>query len=126
MMVSATYENAGPQSVETAVTQVLEEELSSLSNLKKMTSTSAEGYSTIGLEFNYGTNLETAAGEVRDKIENVKEMLPKKVKTSIFKENSNDWPVMDITVHGNRSDNELKYIADKTIKRVLAQANGVS
>lgn len=53
-------------------------------------------------------------------------MLPKKVKTSIFKENSNDWPVKDIAVHGNRSDNELKYIADKTIKRVLAQANGVS
>lgn len=126
LMISATYENAGPQSVETAVTQVLEEELSSLSNLKKMTSTSSEGFSTIALEFNYGTNLETAAGEVRDKIENVKEMLPKNVKTSIFKENSNDYPVMDIAVHGNRSDNELKYIADKTIKRVLAQANGVS
>lgn len=43
LMVMATYENAGPQSVETAVTQVLEEELSSLSNLKKMTSTSSEG-----------------------------------------------------------------------------------
>lgn len=126
LMVSATYENAGPQSVETAVTQILEDELSSLSNLKKMTSTSQEGYSTIGLEFNYGTNLEIAASEVRDKIENVKEDLPKNVKTSIFKENSNDMPVMDIAVHGNRSDNELKYIADKTIKRVLAQANGVS
>ena len=126
LMVSASYENAGPRSVEMAVTQVLEDELSSLSNLKKMTSTSQEGYSTIGLEFNYGTNLEIAASEVRDKIENVKETLPKNVKTSIFKENSNDMPVMDIAVHGKRSDNELKYIADKTIKRVLAQANGVS
>ena len=126
LMVTASYENAGPQSVEIAVTQVLEDELSSLSNLKKMTSTSEEGYATIGLELNYGTNLEIAASEVRDKIENVKEMLPKNVKTSIFKENSNDMPVMDIAVHGNRSDNELKYIADKTIKRVLAQASGVS
>ena len=126
LMVMASYENAGPQSVESAVTQVLEEELSSLSNLKKMSSTSEEGYCTISLEYNYGTNLEIAASEVRDKIENVKEMLPKNVKTSIFKDNSNDMPVMDIAVHGNRSDNELKYIANKTIKRVLAQANGVS
>ena len=126
LMVSARYENAGPQSVESAVTQVLEEELSSLSNLKKMTSTSSEGNSTITLEYNYGTNLESAANEVRDKIENVKEMLPKTVKTSIFKMNMNDFPVMDIAVHGNRSDNELKFLADKTIKRVLAQANGVS
>ena len=126
LMVMATYENAGPQSVESAVTQVLEEELSSLSNLKKMTSTSEEGYCSISLEYNYGTNLELATSEVRDKIENVKEMLPKNVKTSIFKDNSNDMPVMDIAVHGNRSDNELKYIANKTIKRVLAQANGVS
>lgn len=126
LMVMATYENAGPQSVESAVTQVLEEELSSLSNLKKMSSTSEEGYCSISLEYNYGTNLELATSEVRDKIENVKEMLPKNVKTSIFKDNSNDMPVMDIAVHGNRSDNELKYIANKTIKRVLAQANGVS
>lgn len=126
LMVTATYENAGPQSVESAVTQVLEEELSSLSNLKKMTSTSSEGNSTISIEYNYGTNIEAAANEVRDKIENVKSMLPKTVKTYIFKMNMNDFPVMDIAVHGNRSDNELKYIADKTIKRVLAQANGVS
>ena len=126
LMVTATYENAGPQSVESAVTQVLEEELSSLSNLKKMTSTSSEGNSTISIEYNYGTNLESAANEVRDKIENVKSMLPKTVKTSIFKMSMNDFPVMDIAVHGNRSNNELKYIADKTIKRVLAQANGVS
>ena len=126
LMVTASYENAGPQSVETAVTQVLEEELSSLTNLKKMTSTSEEGYATIGLEFNFGTNLEIAASEVRDKIENVREELPKSVKTSIFKENSNDMPIMDIALHGNRSDNELKSIADTTIKRVLAQANGVS
>lgn len=126
LMVMATYENAGPQSVESAVTQVLEEELSSLSNLKKMSSTSEEGYCSISLEYNYGTNLELATSEVRDKIENAKELLPKNVKTSIFKDNSNDMPVMDIAVHGNRSDNELKYIANKTIKRVLAQANGVS
>jgi len=126
LMVTATYENAGPQSVESAVTQILEEELSSLSNLKKMTSTSSEGNSTISIEYNYGTNLESAANEVRDKIENVKSMLPKTVKTSIFKMSMNDFPVMDIAVHGNRSNNELKYIADKTIKRVLAQANGVS
>ncbi len=125
-MVSATYENAGPQSVESAVTQILGEELSSLSNLKKMTSTSSEGYSTITVEFNFGTNIDNAANEVRDKIENVKSNLPKTVKTSILKMSMNDFPVMDIAVHGNRSDNELKYIADKTIKRVLAQAAGVS
>ncbi|MCR5045456.1 MAG: efflux RND transporter permease subunit [Treponema sp.] len=126
IIVSARYENAGPQSVESAVTQVLEEELSSLSNLKKMTSLSSEGNSTITLMYNYGVNLDAATNEVRDKIENVKETLPKKVKTSVFKMNLNDFPVMDIAVHGNRSDNELKFIADKTIKRVLAQANGVS
>ena len=126
LQVYSTYDNAGPQSVETAVTQVIEEELASLTNLKKMTSASIEGSSSIGLEFNYGTNIESAANEIRDKIENIKTMLPKNVKTSIFKSNTNDMPVMDIAVHGARSDNELKYIADKTIKRVLAQANGVS
>ena len=52
LMVSATYENAGPESVEKSVTTLIEDALVSLSNLKEITSTSSEGRSSVFLEFN--------------------------------------------------------------------------
>src|SRR5574344_871258 len=54
MYISTTYENAGPESVEKSVTEILESALVSVSGLKKMTSSSSEGRSGISLEFEYG------------------------------------------------------------------------
>lgn len=126
LMVSANYENAGPQSVENAVTKVIEDGLISVSNLKKMTSVSSEGYSEITLEFNYGTNLDVATNEVRDAIDTIKDSLPKSVKTpSIMKFKASSSPIMTLAVRGNRSAEELRYIADNEIKGILSQASGV-
>lgn len=127
LMISATYENAGPETVETAVTKVIEESLVTINNLKKMTSTSSDGACEIGLEFNYGTNVDAAAVQVRDALEEAKDMLPAGMKSpSIYKMNMNDSALMDIVILGNRSESELKYIADKKIKKMLLQANGVA
>ena len=52
-MIMTTYNNAGPESVEKSVTDTLESGLVSVSNLKKMTSTSSEGMSLIKMEFNF-------------------------------------------------------------------------
>ena len=126
LMVSATYENAGPESVENAVTKVIEDSLISVSNLKKLTSISSEGYSEITLTFSQGTNLDTATNEVRDAIDSVKDTLPKSVKTpSIMKFSSASEPIMTLAVRGNRSAEELRTIADKEIKSILSQAAGV-
>ncbi|MBR4599046.1 MAG: efflux RND transporter permease subunit [Treponema sp.] len=126
LMVYATYENAGPQSVETTVTKVIEDGLVSVSNLKKMTSISSEGMSVINLEFNYGTNLDSATNDVRDAIDSIRDSLPKTVKTpSIMKFTMNSMPIMTLAVRGNRSAEELRYIAEKEIKGILSQAGGV-
>lgn len=127
LMISASYENAGPETVESAVTKIIEESLATISNLKKMTSTSSDGACEIGLEFNYGTDVDAAAIQVRDALEEIKDALPAGMKSpSIYKMNMNDSALMDIVILGNRSESELKYIADKKIKRMLLQANGVA
>lgn len=127
LMVSATYNNAGPETVESSVTQLIEEALVTVNNLKKITSTSSEGSCEIGLEFNYGTNLDAATNQVRDALDEIKDMFPAGMKSpSIFKMSMNESALMDIVVLGNRSESELKYIAEKKIKRQLLQANGVA
>lgn len=127
LMVSAAYSNAGPETVESSVTQIIEEALVTVTNLKKITSTSSEGSCEIGLEFSYGTNLDAAANQVRDALDEIKDQFPSGMKSpAIYKMSMNESALMDIVVLGNRSESELKYIAEKKIKRQLLQANGVA
>lgn len=126
LSVSATYTNAGPETVEKSITKVLEGALVSLSNLKTMTSTSSEGRSRINLEFNYGTDLDQAVNDVRDKLDRVTRSLPDDVTPSIFKMDADAMPILRIAVRGNRSNDDLKQIAEDTIVDVLEQADGVA
>jgi HAE1 family hydrophobic/amphiphilic exporter-1 len=127
VMVSTTYSNAGPESVEKSVTKVLESSLVSVSGLKQLTSTSSEGSSMISLEFNYGTDLESAVNDIRDKLDRVKSSLPDNASTpSIFKMDASAMPIMRIAVRGNRSTDELKQIAEDNIVDILEQTDGVA
>lgn len=75
--VRTTYTNASPESVEKSVTKVLEGQLVSVQGLKNITSTSSAASSSISLEFNYGTNLDEAMNDIRDKISRVNKKTPR-------------------------------------------------
>lgn len=125
--VRTTYTNAGPESVEKTVTKILEGQLISVSGLKTMTSTSSEGSSSISLEFNYGTDLESATNDIRDKISRVTRSLPDDASSpSIMKMDADSMPIMRIAVRGNRSNDDLKQIADDQISDLLEQVDGVA
>ncbi len=125
--VRTSYTNAGPESVEKAVTKVLEGQLISVAGLKKLTSTSREGSSSISLEFNYGTDLDIATQNIRDKIDRVVRKLPDEAGTpTIMKMDSDAMPIMRIAVNGVRSRDELKVIAEDTIADLLEQTDGVA
>ena len=125
LSVSATYTNAGPESVEKSVTKIIEDALVSLNNLKTITSTSREGQSQVNLEFNYGTDLDIATNDVRDKLDRIRRRLPDDVTPTIFKMNADSMPILRIAVRGNRSTNDLKQIAEDKIADVIEQAEGV-
>ncbi len=127
ILVLTTYDNAGPESVEKSVTEVLEGSLVSVSDLDTLTSYSSEETSMILLEFNYGTDLDVATNDIRDKIDMVKRFLPDSVDNpSIIKMDASSMPIMRIAVRGNMSSNELREIADNTISDQLSQASGVA
>ena len=125
--VSTSYTNAGPEAVEKSITKVLESSLVSVNGLKNITSTSSEGSSRISLEFEYGTDLDTATTDVRDKLDRVRSSLPDDASSPvIFRMNSDAMPIMRLAVRGNRSNNELKEIAEDKIVDILEQADGVA
>ena len=68
IVVHTSYSGASPEVVESEITKKLEEQINTLSGVKRITSTSSQGLSTIVTEFNLEVNSAVAAQDVRDKI----------------------------------------------------------
>lgn len=127
LMVRTTYTGASPESVEKTVTRVLESTLTNLSGLSEITSTSSEGSSIIRLQFNYGTDLESATNNIRDKLDQVRDSLPDDADSPrIFKFDPSSMPILRIAVRGNRSAEDLKQLAEDYIQPRLEQVDGVA
>ena len=127
ILISTTYENAGPEEVEQSVTRTLESSLSSVSGLKELSSESSTGSSLIYLEMNYGVNLDEAVNGCRDKIDIVRKYLPDDADSPIiFKMDPSMMPIMGISIKGNRTPEELRKIAKDTIQPKLEQIDGIA
>jgi HAE1 family hydrophobic/amphiphilic exporter-1 len=127
IMVSTTYSGAAPEDVEQNVTEVLESQLSNVSDLDTITSTSAEGVSIINLEFDYSKDLDDAANDIRDKRDQVIDSLPDDASTPVlYKMSSDDMPIMTLALEGNLSQNELHDVATDQVESLLERLSGVS
>jgi multidrug efflux pump len=126
--VTAVLPGASPQVVESAVTDVLEEELSSVEGLRAMTSTSQEQLSTITLEFTLDRGIEAAAQDVRDKVSRVRGLLPEDMEEPVVaKEDADAFPIMFLALTSTSYGlMELSDIADRVVKPRLQTIPGVS
>jgi HAE1 family hydrophobic/amphiphilic exporter-1 len=83
--------------------------------------------SLIFLEFDYGTNLDTAANDIRDKIDLVRSYLPDDADTPLtVKLDPSMMPIMTLVVRGERSPEELRAYAEDIIQPRLEQIDGVA
>ena len=127
IVVSTSYTNAGPEEVEKSVSRILESVLSSVTGLKKMTSTSQSGSSLVFMELEYGTNLDAATNDIRDKIDLVRNYLPDTAGSPIiFRMDPSMIPIMGLVVTGPRTPEELSGIAENIIQPRLEQIDGVA
>ena len=127
IMVSTTYSGAGPEEVEQNLTRVLEQNLSGVSGLKNITSTSSEGSSLIRMEFVWGTDLAEATNDIRDILGFAQDRLPDDAGSPrIFKFNTSMIPILFLAMEGNRTPEELRQIAEDTVQPRIEQVNGVA
>ncbi len=125
--VNVTLRGANPRVMESAVTDVLEEQLSSAEGLRTMTSVSSEQQSNITLEFNLGRDIELAAQDVRDLVSRVRGRLPEEIlEPVVSKQDADSRPIMFITLQGeNYNLLQLTDIADRYVKTPLQTVPGV-
>src|SRR5881275_3315308 len=125
--VSTTLPGANAQVVETAVTDVLEEELSTIQGLRTLSSSSSEENSQIILEFNLDRPVDVAAQDVRDKVSRVRGRLPVDVlEPVIAKQQADAQPFFWLALSSPNYDlMQLSDVADRLVKARLQSLAGV-
>ena len=125
--VNTTLRGANPRVIESAVTDILEEELSTIPGLRTLTSSSSEQFSSITLEFTLDRDLEAAAQDVRDKVARVRGRLPQEVEEPVVsKQDSDAQPFFWLALSGENYDLlQLSDLGDREVKTRLQTVEGV-
>lgn len=111
--INTIYPGVSPADVESQVTRVIEEDLSTISDIKELTSTSVEGYSSVVAEFDPSVNLDEALQKVREKVDLAKPDLPEDVEEpTIVEIDFSEIPVLQVNLSGDYGLVRLKEIAE--------------
>ncbi len=126
--VSVNLRGANPQVMESAVTDVLEEQLASIEGLRTITSNSSEQSSNINLEFNLDRPIEVAAQDVRDIVSRVRGRLPQEIDEPVVnKQDADARPMMFIGLESSNHDLlQLSDIAERILKPRLQTVPGLA
>jgi len=125
--IQTPYPGVDPSEMENIVTRKIEEEVNTVENIKKMTSTSFEGFSWIMVEFNWGTNIDLAAVDLREKVDIAKRKLPRDIEqVTVAKLDINAQAVLDVSLGGDFDLKALRQLADKEIKPAFERVAGVA
>ena len=126
--VKTEYIGASANVVETKITQVVEGGVSGIEGLKTIESTSEDGLSTVGLEFEINRDIDEAANDVRDKIGGIADKLPDEAETpSIQKKSSGGVPDLILGLsHPTMSQMELTDYADRFLLDRFSVVSGVA
>lgn len=117
---------AAPQEVETEVTDKIEEALNTISGIEELRSTSSEGVSLVFVSFVLERDLDSAAQDVRDKINTVLPLLPKTIEQPVIQRLDPDSsPIMTLALSSTRSIRETTEFADKVLRRQIESITGV-
>ena len=126
IMVMSSYPGASAEDVENNLTKLLENSLNGVSDLKNITSNSRENISVLTLEFEYGTDIDEATNDVRDKLDMISQTLPDGASLPfLFKFSVDDMPIMIMAATANQSVSALDKILDERVATPLARVSGV-
>ncbi len=119
VVVSTFYAGASPDDVESLVTRPLERELSTIGEVKTITSTSSESVSSINVEFEAGSDMDEALQSVREKVDLARPDLPEEVdEPRVVEINFSDFPIMQVNISGSYSQVRLKELAEDLQDRI--------
>lgn len=125
--VRIPYPASSPEEVERIITIPVEEGLGTVNHLKKLTSSSSDDGASIGVEFEWGTNMDVAALEVREMLDKVRSELPQDIENIyIFRFQSTDRPIIRANVSLPGERDRLYNVIEKVMRPRLERIKGVA
>ncbi|MFM8186595.1 MAG: efflux RND transporter permease subunit, partial [Alphaproteobacteria bacterium] len=126
IFVATRYDGAAPSEIENLVTKPLEEEISTVSGIKKLLSRSMKDTSQIIVQLYQNTDIKYAEQQIRDKINQAKYRLPEDIKEPIIRRvDPADQPVLTVILKADLSESELFDLADNFVRPRLEQTADV-
>ena len=127
-IILTTYPGQTPETVESVVTKPLEQSLSTIDGVKAITSTSSDNYSMLTLEFEDGTNMDTATVDMRGNLDTIKDAWPDGVGSPyLMKINPNMMPVAMVAVDYDGYDTvQISDYVNNELKNQLEGIDGVA
>jgi len=125
--IVTNYEGAGPQEIETLITERIEKTVSTINNVKDVRSTSSEDTSTVTVDFNWGADLAESANDIRERLDRVRRFLPEDAEDPfLYKYDPANIPILFISLTGPLHPSRLRDLADNWIKYDIEQIEGVA
>lgn len=127
LVVTTSYPGASPEDMNELVSKKIEDAVSGVSGIRQVNSTSQEGFSSVVLQLELGTDQDAAVNDVRSKVDQVVGSLPKDaLKPEVLKFDTTSSPVLDLAVSSTKlSSKQLRDLIDDKISDRFAQIQGV-
>lgn len=127
LVVYTSYPDVGPAEVERFVSEPIERGVSRVPGVERVESVSREAVSLVTLRFSWGTDMDFAALNVREQLDNLRDELPELAgRPIVLRTDPNSEPIMAVSVSGSVDLGALKDLAESVFKRRLEQIDGVA
>ena len=125
--VTTVQPGAAPEQIETEITDKIEEGVNTISGIDDLRSISSEGISQVIIAFTLDKDTDTAAQEVRDKVNSVLPQLPKTIQQPrVEKMDPDAAPVLSLALSAKSQPvKDITEYADKVLRRKIESVNGV-
>jgi hydrophobic/amphiphilic exporter-1 (mainly G- bacteria), HAE1 family len=128
VVIFTVYPGVGPKDIEREVTNILEDELSTLSGVNSMNSTSRDSSSIISLQFDWNTDIDVKLPEIREKINNVMADLPEGIEgpPTMLKISVDLLPILSLAVESGMDRERLSGFVEDRVIPSIARVPGIA
>ena len=127
LSISTEYENASPEEVEELISRLIEEAMSAVPGVEEVNSVSAEGRSSVRVTFAWGTDLDAAANDIRDRLDRIIPHLPEDAeRPTLRKFDLASFPILILGVASNLDPIQVRDIIDNQVKYRIERIPGVA
>jgi HAE1 family hydrophobic/amphiphilic exporter-1 len=127
LSVFTRYENASPEEMEELITRPIEEAMSAVPGVEEVTSFSSEGISNVRISFAWGTDLDAAAADVRDRLDRVVRNMPEEAERPYLRKfDLASFPILILGAASDLDPIQMRRIIDDQIKYRIERLPGVA